>query len=220
MKPIIFSTDMVKAILEGRKTQTRRIIKGQASLNFFSGRADDTDGDSTDLGIEWRDDTLWFWNIEYPEEGGLSIKCPYGQVGDKLWVRENWWVHLRYDHLKPRELPDLQHLQNGIEYMADQDKPTWAGRTRVARFLPKRFSRITLEITGIRVERLQEITEDDAKAEGAPSIMLRGKDEQPFDSVIPSIWYEDKWDSLNAKRGYGWDTNPWVWVIEFKVCEP
>lgn len=87
--------------------------------------------------------------------------------------------------------------------------------------MPRRFSRLTLEITGVRVERIQEIENhpEDYRAEGYDPIMLTGKDGQPFEASMDFAWFEGLWDSINAKRGHGWDVNPWVWVLKYKRME-
>ena len=158
-RPIIFSTDMVRAILEGKKTQTRRVMKPQPITEFYANTP-------------------------------LTKFCPYGQVGDRLWVRETW-----------------QQIKAGIAYKASWDAvPEWKWRSPI--FMPRWASRITLEIIGIRVERLQEIThspfDNDCHAEGFNN---------PSDLCLND--FMRYWDLLNAKRGYGWETNPWVWIIEF-----
>ena len=167
-RPIIFNTEMVKAILEGRKTQTRRVIKPQPS------------------GI------ILVWE-----------HCPYGQVGDRLWVRETWNAGHDGQSLPVFKAGLSADLTKELE--ADE---LWSG-WKPSIHMPRWASRITLEITEIRVERLQEITEEDAKAEGC---VKQIKDGLIFDSAIHE--YSWLWDSLNAK--YPWESNPWVWVISFK----
>jgi hypothetical protein len=199
-KPILFSGEMVRAILEGRKTQTRRVCK-QLTCGFPQFYESE--------GEMWHDD-------------GLHERCgsPYGAVGDRLWVRETFHAFS----------PDC------IAYAADGVGPhndlTWrVDRWRPSIFMPRRVSRITLEITGVRVERLRSITERDAAAEGVQHAPEKfpifgmgggsGMEMQAQDRwrYKYGTWYRNRfielWDSLNEKRGYGWDVNPWVWVIEF-----
>jgi len=206
-RPIIFSTEMVKAILDGRKTQTRRAVKPELKKlihdfdNAFAGQ------EGYKLHVP----------VRHPEEPDFSdqrvtrIYCPYGQVGDRLWVKETWATESRYNHLKPSEVPDTAKIYyvDKVKHSAgDYSLFVEMGKVRSAMFMCKWMPRITLEITGVRVERLQEITEEDALKEG----MLY--QDLPYDSA--PVWqFKDLWDSLNAKRGYGWDENPWVWVLKF-----
>jgi len=179
--PIIFNTETVKAILDGRKTQTRRVIKPQPLLEY--------------KGLKMQ----------------FHRKCPYGQVGDRLWVRETWAVAPTLNTTKPSDLLKKYDIIP-ITYRAtypNESHYMW----RPSIFMPRWASRITLEIIGVRVEQLQEITDEDALAEGVYG------DETPYDQATPSMCFEALWDSLNAKRGYGWDKNPWVWVLEFKKVD-
>lgn len=197
--PILFSAEMVFAILEGRKTMTRRVIKPQVPA------------DATDV--------FYWYHGEFPAEqcakqgcwywhpGGIvhHKACPYGEPGDRLWVKESWAVAKEYDHLPPSKLPRRE--LDRVWYIYDGEKPGEFGRTRSARFMPRCASRITLEIVGIRIQKLLEITDEDMIAEGIGALT---------EKQIDVHWnFIEFWDSINAKRGYGWDTNPWVWVIEF-----
>jgi len=196
-KPILFSTDMVKAILDGRKTQTRRVIKPQptdAGLEFATA----CEGEFS----AWQDDGL---NLdEHSEDGGPCQRiCPYGQVGDRLWVRETAWYG-------PQE--------KRVEYLADNNKVAednaifYGAIKKSSIFMPRWASRITLEIIKIRVEKIQEIEAYDCEKEG----IVR----EYFDSASQIISkFEQLWNSINAKHGYSWDTNCWVWAIEFKVIK-
>lgn len=179
---IILSGEMVRATLDDRKTQTRRVIRPQPEI-AESGR------------IRWRGG-----------EGaidcfGASIvhDCPYGKPGDRLWVRET-----------TRE--DLMGSESMTTYVADGWSPRirwdYSKRTRPAIHLPKKYARLWLEVTGIRVERVRHISSADCIAEGLHGTM---RNDQPVRDR-----YRDLWDSLNAKRGYAWDANPWVWVITFE----
>lgn len=183
-KPIIFSAEMVRAILDGRKTQTRRVIKGVHSSAPFG---------------EWNN----------PDE--FLASCPYGQQFDYLWVRES------FGDGGVREGEDVKYVyradSNGLPF--DKWKPSI--------HMPRQASRITLEITNIRVERVQDISEDDAKAEGCLGYEIKtehaghiGYPETYKAWRLPQVQFQDLWDSINAKRGYGWDANPLVWVIEFE----
>jgi len=214
--PIIFSTEMVKAILEGRKTQTRRTIKPQppSDADVFAWFAPEIKEGKAPEGC-------WYEN-----ENGLTFhcKCPYGQVGDHLWVRETWTVGA----YSPNKVADVIYKAGDLKYHitvswstiidwlgVDRDWGGWIpDNWRPSIFMPRWACRITLEITGLRVERLQEITEEDAEAEGESWRDGGGSWDNP--EIIGAVEnYAHLWDSLNAKRGYGWKTNPWVWVIEF-----
>lgn len=156
-RPILFSGEMVRAILAGRKTQTRRVI----------------------------------WAIR------RVTGCPYGEPGDRLWVRERFYVQ--------PELWAEGHGPQPVEYAADVADPRmvedYVGKPSI--HMPRWASRITLEITGRRMQRVQDISEADAAAEGVGS-------REEFAAL---------WDAINVKRGYAWVTNPLVWVIEFKRAE-
>ena len=182
-RPIIMGADSVRAILDGRKTQTRRVIKPQPKFIGAPNVPFKTD-DANPKGI---------------------INCPYGKVGDRLWVRET--VFFETFHQQSDEELERDGFNPNIGvwvYRADNhDYPTITANWTSPMFMPREASRITLQITDIRVERVQDITEEDAIAEGVES----------FNTVAS---YSYLWDSLNAKRGYPWENNPWVWVISFK----
>ena len=208
-RPIIFSSEMVKAILEGHKTQTRRVIKPQPIL--FEGR-------------EWRwAGAGWSASMNFvPILPGHSIesRCPYGKPGDLLWVRERF-----------RELIDLgvgtNSSSNYYEYKADR-KPDSIDfnpdvKWKPSIHMPHEASRIFLAVVEVRVEKLQEISDEDCIAEG----ILSGDDWSELDDhrlnkvvfLTARSAYEALWNEINAKRGFSWKDNPWVWVIEFKMLE-
>jgi hypothetical protein len=207
--PILFKGDMIKAILEDQKTMTRR-IKGLNKIN------EDPE--------QWKLDALLPDGTAVFNRGNgheiVKIKCPYGVPGDRLWVKEAWGVHARYDKLPPSKLPKKDRLQNGIWYLSDicrGEKSIWMGRTRSSRFMPRFASRITLEITNIRAERLQEITAEDAIKEGCrywdcghPD--CGGKHYGPIGSFM------ELWNSIHGKDA--WDRNDWVGRYEFKRIKP
>jgi hypothetical protein len=194
---------MVRAILEGRKTQTRRVINPQPFLAASS------------------DDGQMYWLIDYedptkraawPEhDEPFWVHCPYGKSGDRLWVREVWAPHDKgVVSWKERE---LVYYRADDETVYDTD-----GKWRTPIFMPRWASRITLEIVSVQVERLQEMKCEDVLAEGSP-IPLRehSNPELGIQCVSAKEWFQQGWDSLNAKRGYSWASNPWVWVLEFRV---
>jgi hypothetical protein len=196
-RPILFNGDMVRAILDGRKTQTRRVIKPQPKIISTH------DGSMNILQITGK--APWF-------NGDPNHTCPYGVIGDRLWVRETWGLEpdmdeqLKDDGLTPGQ---IEYEGYHIGYKADGSGAYCVEKWRPSIFMPRWASRIMLDITDVRVERLQEISEDDAQAEG---VGYWGCDTIEV--------FEDLWNSINQKRGYPWSSNPWVWVIEFKVLEP
>jgi hypothetical protein len=217
-RPILFSGPMVRAILDGQKTQTRRVIKSPAKNMQKDGcqvirRNPDND--------PWYKDYIWsmrtstgVWG-DYTNEKFLKF-CPYGVPGDRLWVRETWkgWVPDTMWIVKYRSDDHIKNTccdwDEGPQYNSPFDlgldcEPT---RWRPSIFMPRWASRITLEVKGVRAERLQDITEADSQDEGViPSIVG-----QKYRSGFQTLW-----DSINKKRGYGWDTNPWVWAVEFMM---
>jgi hypothetical protein len=223
-RPILFSGPMVRALLAGTKTQTRRIVKPQPEWIESSGRwrwpIPKSKVVACDAVVtasrEW-------WEYLRPEQ------YPYGAPGDRLWVRETW--------------AQRGEMRSAI-YRADAALAIGAYgcvRWRPSIFMPRWASRITLDVTAIRVERLQAITPDDAKAEGIQCSPIPGRGEvysvaphrkycyengKVIDAVeyagppttrSPIRAYEALWDSINGTRdGCGWDANPWVWVVEFR----
>lgn len=207
-KPIIFNDAMVRAILDGRKTQTRRVAK----LN--------------DAGRVSRGGKQW--HVDDPD---AARACPYGEPGDLLWVRETWAPSWTYGG----DYPCVLYKATGDGYIGSEQYPArgvisskfgiHSGeadasasntvRWRPSVHMPRWASRITLEITDVRVERLQEISPNECIAEGAWKIEDRalGRSGEALDA------FRNLWDALNAKRGHSWETNPWVWVIEFKRVE-
>lgn len=193
-RPILFSAPMVRAILEGRKTQTRRIVKPQPSAVEAYKHGEHAELSDPAASIILRDDKGTGWNMCGP------FRCPYGQPGDRekllLWVKETF---------SPQP-----HL-NAKAYYRATDPLVGVSKWKPSIFMPRAFSRITLEIVGVRVERLQDIGEEDARAEGCnePSSRAMMQDARPWQTA-----YRLLWESINGKGS--WDANPWVWVITFK----
>ena len=224
-RPILFSSEMVKAILEGRKTMTRRVVKKDISNQF------DIDVDNTVA--------AYINQLTGDSYDPVEI-CPYDDVGDRLWVRETWYYE-EHMHGSTEGMPDSPGglYSHRLVYKADcQDYPVNVGvgrqGWRPSIFMPRWASRITLEITDIKVEQLQDITEEDAIAEGIH--LCAGIDEEGythgyhwgpvsdtellFNSATSA--YRKLWDSINGrgrKPGRAWENDPWVWVISFKVVE-
>ena len=190
--PIIFNSEMVRAILEGRKTQTRRVIRPQPPQGHT-------------VAVCAYSRSGWAFSELMPNgmSGGClctagEVRAPYGFVGDKLWVKEKHSLG-----------------GNGV-FFPDSCDGTVHIAWQSARFMKKIFARIWLEITNIRVERVQDISEQDAEAEGTSKMHL---DNLGQTSRTYKRGFESLWDSINNKRGFSWDSNPFVWVIEFKVLE-
>lgn len=218
-RPILFSAPMVRAILEGRKTQTRRVVKPGGRMSLF---ARDDDGSPM-----WSDSYI----LDPGNADWLMRDNRYGQPGDRLWVRETF----SYDRL------DVDH--DGFMpawYWADGN-PTdgdWS-RPKPSIHMPRAYSRLLLEIVCVRVERLNDCSQEDAAAEGLMTWTGQDCDGDPrldgrlyeyqawgwqrpvdaFDGFIsPVAAYADLWDHINGDGA--WKSNPWVWVVEFKVITP
>lgn len=249
-RPIIFSSPMVRAILEGRKTQTRRVIKP---------RPDEVREGKPIIPCNRVEEGAGGQRARIT---GRSIECPHGQSGDELWVRETFWgkhdvEYGDYGHVihngpvldvgkefhpgidycatptafnppvgkKSRGRPFLKHekaepgvwwLQPPDDWNGEESDYSERGQWVFLQWPPEEFtkhpsihmpqwaSRITLEITDVRVERLQKISHVDVESEGASN------------SVNNELFWPKLWDSINAKRGFGWETNPFVWVLEFR----
>lgn len=228
-RPILFNAEMVKAILSGRKTQTRRIVKPQ----FISDKQL----------IKQYDDGEFRWWIDGAEKPhGAPIYSKQGKVGDQLWVRENFRMAKSLDLYSPSEVAELS-LNAGyknpwapIQLEADGvrtgkwtgfDTPpvvTEPGKLRPSLHMPRWASRIDLLITGVRVERLNDISEQDAKAEGVTTAVWfakHGVPEGEWETLTPGPnfpathinEFASLWDSIYQN----WQANPWVWVIEFEL---
>ena len=214
-KPILFSGPMVKAILEGRKTQTRRVVSDQSSVTDICGG-----------GVE---PTVW-----WPDTG----RCPYGGCGEYMWVRETWMLYDKHEsrhYLQDHKIPDSPnglmpgsegYWKRRIRYAATEKNPdpvnTWKWRPGI--HMPRWASRITLAITDVRVELLNDISEADARSEGIQVLPLQSEDD-------PSAWWQSSpgvnqertarasfrglWNFINRKKN-PWESNPWVWVVSFE----
>jgi len=193
MKPILFSTLMVQAILNGKKSQTRRVIKFPDGLtgSHLVGTPGDPDNP---IGLMWA--------------GG--IKRPKYQPSDILWVRETW-CNINWPGIEPEYFFFADALD-----AEDYDRSEWSWKPSI--HMPKAAARIFLRVTGVRAERLQDITEDDAYKEGCRyGDRYGGPNSTPALSARQSFMW--LWQRINAKRGYDWPLNPWVWVYTFERCE-
>lgn len=217
-RPILFSGPMIRAIIEGRKTQTRRVILPQPPPKVtFAGQLR-----TGEFNYDYQ---TFCWclgdagDIEDWTPAGLPwFRCPNGQIGDRLWVKENFRLRADQDHKPPSE----DWWKSGAWYQADGNcEPSGcgggAGKLRPSIFMPRWASRILLELEQVRTERLQAISEKDAQAEGVHPYVVVGN--EPWYPEGYRASYRLLWDSLNAKRGFGWEANPWTWALTFKVLE-
>jgi hypothetical protein len=230
---ILFGSSMVRAILAGTKTQTRRLVNTR-NVDFIGGREDDhNDPALWGFGDEdgcWHvlDQSAATWTGSGVPHESYAITAPW-KVGGRLWVRETWY----YDGGDVRNVAPADRDLRLLEYRADHDCRSWEagcpcndengrGSWRPSIHMPRWASRITLEVTGVRVERLQDISDEDARAEGVDTRCLADPDESPECSVgwrnpdgFARDNFRDVWDRINGKRA-PWSSNPWVWVVEFR----
>jgi hypothetical protein len=216
-RPILFSAPMVRAILDGRKTQTRRLVTPGVGQEWLTPA-------TIDKVCRFEPSVHGWWTMAV--EGGHigSVRCPYGQPGDRLWVREGFapvdgnghkcspsaaaFVVLADGAQKYRDgayfppLPEYQQgVFDGIKWRPSIHMPRWA-------------CRIVLEVTDVRIERLKSITEADARAEGVdPTEWMGGPARESYCAA-----FADLWNRINIKRA-PWSSNPWVWVVSFKRVE-
>lgn len=201
-RPILFTAWNVRGILEDRKMHTRRVVKHPFRMSLFN--------------------------------------CPYGKIGDRLWVRETWAVQ-RHEPCLPHERdwqelhsPTIRYLADGATQRVQGDRATGVGiyhgpveKSRPSIHMPRWASRITLEIIDVRVQRVQDISEEDAIAEGIRELPLQKGEPDAWWCADPlgnpSMHYRTPraafaalWDAINAKRGFGWNANPHVWALTFK----
>ena len=202
--PILFSTEMVQAILEGRKTQTRRVIKTQPENDVYFEVKKVSEG------------VLFDYNQGI--DGSKVVRCPYGKVGDVLWVRETWCLTTPfgpeeyYFGYKTSSQAEIKASEKYDYYSPDEWKPSI--------HMPKEACRIFLQITNIRVERLKDISAEDAFREG---INYSYDEEEGYKywhyikkkfGPSPIHSFQTLWESINGEES--WEANPWVWVIEFE----
>jgi hypothetical protein len=195
-RPILFSGPMVRAILDGRKTQTRRVLKYAETIpeGWYPDRYNKT--------ANWT-----FWGPRGSTESGKCtlplFRCPYGEPGDVLWVRETWVYRSKHDRYYYR----ADHLEPFTE-------PYAHGGWKPSIFMPRAACRIKLEITDVRVERVKDISHDDAVAEGC--YRIEPCEKYPNGNAWGRAGYAALWNEINAERGYGWESNPWVWAVSFR----
>lgn len=217
-RPILMSAPMIGALLAGTKTQTRRTVKPHPSP-------------SSDTAFRGEDG---IWRFSHPTiRGPVSheaddVRCPYGGAEDFLWCRESWAYRLDHDHLNGTQLYEAGvrsawYWADGPGKCCNTGCDGAAGRVRAARFMPRWASRLTLRITEVRVQRLQEISEADAIAEGItgphdvgyPAYLMPGDSKPRYSRAAAA--YEDLWGSINGADS--WATDPWVWRLEFQCIQ-
>lgn len=221
--PIPMRAHEVRAILAGRQSQFRRIVKPRHPISHIGAKG--TADDPSEWGYFFDGPDHNGYMVlgrgfgERENNGRISIPCPYGERGDRLWVREAWSLdpHPGANYRGGPRSPD------GAEVMF-RATDGWEGPWRPSIHMPRWASRITLEVKGIRVERLQEISEEDAKAEGVDEVdhsiwgrMFCTPDRIAMSSD-PRVIFEHLWRHINCAES--WDANPWVWVVEFRRVQP
>jgi len=210
-RPILFSAPMVRAIIEWRKTMTRRVVNPQPV--------------ATPSGISWNG-----W--DFPDAGnmGTTAHCPHGTHGDRLWVKEahflyGYWGKNGKSKTGRQKWKFYSDKTAGVKFLDNPPEKIisnklrgtgWCKRNSL--FMPRWASRITLEITGVKVERLQDISEENARTEGCLNDVVLVKDDHGRDVDYRGLYakerFQDLWESLNGPGS--WDVNPWVWVISFR----
>ena len=195
-RPILFSGPMVRAILHGRKTQTRRPMKPQPDPRF---------GEPI---LQYGSDWVPAQCVNADLRGAPSrFRCPFGQTGDRLWVRETF-IHEPAEYILTVSVSHPVRPEV-LSYRADYPESKNGEGWRPSIHMPRWASRITLEITRVWVERVQDISRGDAMAEGCPFANMS-------DGPDPRSWFGDLWQSI-----YGtWESNPWVWAVEFRMAKP
>lgn len=210
-KPILFNTDMVQAILEGRKTTTRRVVKGLDGLDVYSAEPTEHSLESGDLN-EW-EFAYGFHDSHAFYDAYKEVKCPY-KVGDYLYVRETWKM-VRYK--VPRHAIPANFREYGYIYKADgiANSDGTPIKWHPSIHMPKEAARIFLRVTDVRIKRLHDMWASDVSKEGIYFTKPHTADE-----MITK--FAKLWNSTISKKGldkYGWDANPWVWVIQFERVE-
>ena len=226
-RPILFSASMVRSILNGSKTMTRRVVKPQPPTSYlkqFSMGADCAINGANTTNCHF----ALFGSHAATQAWENGKKCPY-RVGDRLWVKESHYVFGHWEPvkgIKPRTRQGRQKwkfVPDSQEILFDappvfrkgrhkEDPQTSAWHRRSPLFMPQRAARITLEVVSVKVERLQDISEEDVLQEGAPKRHHLYSD-CSGEGIVS--WFCELWDSINGKT-YPWESNPWVWVVEFK----
>lgn len=218
-RPILFSAPMIRALLDGSKTQTRRIVKQQERLRLGHD-------------VLHRGDTL----PEYRNEHGgwqqwvpnaKTMRCPYGAPGDVLWVRETWCINgfpstaTSPEHCYFAASDEAQAAHDGDGFTIFNKDGSERSPWKPSIHMPRWASRLTLQLTDVRIERLQDISEQDAIAEGCGPVIADDLKTHPLAKHIgpaPVNHYAALWERINGETGpRSWDANPWVWALTFNV---
>ena len=206
-RPLLFSAPMVRALIAGTKSQTRRVVKAPGwdpaspeygGLTGIKQHADER------IGLQ-----AYFWHARSALAHG--VRCPYGQPGDRLWVRETWreWSDAAWHYAADGLVLPKQRDRELAEFLAQRAPFTWESYTwRPSIHMPRAASRITLEVTGVRVERLQDISTRDCWAEGIAA----------SPDVDPVHEYRELWELINGRGS--WESKSWVWIVEFRRVQP
>ena len=233
-RPIIIQAESVRAILAGRKTQTRRVVKPQPGDVLPPIRVEEYEPVRVDRnGEEYAGEPIFG---AYSADGEWGVRCPYGAPGDRLWVREAWrpWFNeseyavVQYRADGATRKPEGLDVATGWHFAHECDYATDESPWRSPLFMPRWASRLTLEITDVRVQRLQEISEQDAEAEGIVRVDDIGDGNTApayagTDGSFTNGWSAQSalarvWDAINGRR-FPWSANPWVWAVTFKRVE-
>lgn len=227
-RPILFSGEMVRQIIAGRKSQTRRVMNpqpelrrhwsapGRHGLRFFAGQKHEIT-----IACDYMDRL----------DSGVVSRCPYGVPGDALWARETWALwdggeHARHDSLGVTFRADCLNARGEEDSDSKRARLDFGVKWRPSIFLPRKLSRLTLRVTDVRIECVQSISEEDAKAEGTECRSDLAWDDavgsgDPYATAVAHGHrdaFRALWDSINGKRpGCSWEANPWVWAVTFKV---
>lgn len=210
-KPILFSTDMVRAIIDGRKTQTRRIIKWRGEPIEFKYKGLDYRYNGTDYDNNIGDASPYSHSIEVIDNDRYTEDYRYLPdaklaVGDILWVRET-------------RAPLGDYPKCNYTFMYRADVPQEYSKWKPGIHMPKEACRLFLKVTDVRAERLRDISEPDAIAEGCISTAVVDPDGSDYTGSYASEEFKHLWNSINSSPDKNWDANPWVWVVEFEITD-
>lgn len=205
--PILFNGAMVRAILSGQKTQTRRVLKQATGPSLSVDMSEDSPGVAE---LSWLHGAGPGHDVE---EEIARVPCPFGKPGDRLWVRETWMDLTgtgisHWDVATGKRARYAYGAESPPGSESDEARKDFGLKWRPSIHMPRQACRLVLEVTDVRVGRLQAISEADARAEGVDP-------EMPDECVLA---FQRLWESINGPAN--WDSNPWVWVIEFKVVTP